>query len=88
MNNNLQVLIRSCTELGAVSVIEQLGLHSGEMSHRKARDIYGKWFEDAVKDGRLHPCRVEEGEKGRRMFRVVDILNLKVYDASRADLTL
>lgn len=84
--NNLERLIQTCVELGSAKTIEALGLSSGEISQRKARDIYGKWFVDADRDGRILPCHIEEGKSGTRKYRVVDILALKAQDAARAEL--
>lgn len=86
MNKNLQTLITTCISIGTAQTLETLGIHSGEMSMRKARDTYGKWFTDAVSNDRLRPCRVENGKSGTRWFRVVDILALKADDAARAEL--
>lgn len=83
---NLETLIQSCIELGSARTLECLGVSSGEVSQRKARDVYGKWFVDADRTGRIRPCRVEDGRAGTRWYRVVDILALKVADAARAEL--
>lgn len=79
-------VIDNAAAMGAASVLEQLGLTPGEISQRRARDTYGKWFADAVASGRLHPCRIEDGHAGTRWFRVVDILALKTKDAARAEI--
>ena len=86
MNNNTQRLIQMSVELGTASALEALGIHSGELSQNKATDVYHKWFTDAVKAGRIHPCRVEDGGRGTKYYRVVDILKLKVDDAAKAEL--
>lgn len=86
MNENLERLISTCVELGTAKTLETLGISSGEISQRKARDVYHKWFLDADKAGRIRPCRVEDGKFGTRWYRVVDILALKAYDAARAEL--
>lgn len=86
MNNNLEILITTCVELGTAKTLETLGISSGEISQRKARDTYHKWFMDADKAGRIRPCRIEEGKAGTRWYRVVDILALKAQDAARAEL--
>lgn len=86
MSNNLEILISTCVELGTAKTLETLGLSSGEISQRKARDVYHKWFVDADKAGRIRPCRVEDGRAGTRYYRVVDILALKAADAARAEL--
>lgn len=83
---NLETLIQTCIELGSAKTIETLGLSSGEISSRKARDTYHKWFLDAEREGRIRPCRVEDGRCGTRYYRVVDILALKAQDAARAEL--
>lgn len=86
MSRNLEILIQTCVELGSAKTLETLGLSSGEISQRKARDIYGKYFTDADREGRIRPCRVENGKCGTRWYRVVDILSLKAQDAVRAEL--
>ena len=86
MATNLEILILTCVELGSAKTLETLGLTSGEISQRKAKDVYGKYFTDADRDGRLRPCRVEDGRCGTRWYRVVDILSLKAQDAARAEL--
>ena len=59
MNKNLQTLMTTCISIGTAETLVTLGIHSGEISMRKARDVYGKWFIDAVNNGRLFPCRVD-----------------------------
>lgn len=86
MATNLEILIQTCVELGSAKTIETLGLSSGEISQRKARDTYHKWFMDADREGRIRPCRIENGGRGTRYYRVVDILSLKAMDAARAEL--
>ena len=86
MNKNLQTLMTTCISIGTAQTLVLMGVHSGEISMRKARDVYGKWFMDAVNDGRLFPCRVENGRAGTRWFKVTDILALKAADAARAEL--
>jgi hypothetical protein len=68
--------------------MEQMGIHSGEISMRQAKKTYGKWFLDAISRDRLHPCRVESGRAGTRWYRVVDILALKVEEGAKAELKL
>lgn len=88
MASNLERLIQTCIELGSAKTIETLGLSSGEISQRKARDTYKKWFVDADREGRIHPCRIESGKAGTRWYRVVDILALKAQDAAQAELII
>lgn len=88
MQTNLEILINTAVELGSARTMELLGVTSGEISQRKAKDTFGKYFVDAVLRGRLHPCRIGDGKSGTRYYRVVDILALKTKDAARAELTL
>lgn len=84
--SNLETLIQTCIELGSARTMETLGISSGEISQRRARNVYGKYFMDAEKAGRIRPCRVEDGRTGTKWYRVVDILSLKARDAARAEL--
>lgn len=86
--DNLERLIQTCVEVGTARTLEALGVTSGEISQRKARDTYGKWFTEADKAGRIRPCRVDNGVRGTRHYRVVDILELKVKDSVRAEIKL
>lgn len=86
--DNLERMIQTCVELGTAKTLETLGVSSGEISQRKARDTYGKWFVDADRAGRIRPCRIDEGKRGTRHYRVVDILQVKVQDSVRAELKL
>ena len=85
---NLQSLIQDCISLGTASTLEQLGIHSGELSMRQAKKTYGKWFQDCIARDRIFPCRVENGRAGTRFYRVVDILALKVEDDAKMELKL
>ncbi len=84
----LEQLVQSAAAQGAAQVIETLGLSAGEISQRKARDTYGKWFTDAEKSGRIRPARVDNGRNGTRHYRVVEIQELRTADLMRAELKL
>lgn len=86
--NTLEELVKTAAAMGAAQVLETLGLTAGEISQRKARDIYGKWFADAEKAGRIHPSRVDNGRNGTRHYRVVTIQELRTADLMRAELQL
>lgn len=81
-------LIETASALGAARTIEALGLSAGELSQRQAVKTYGKWFADAVRQGRIAPARIEDGHAGTRYYRVVDILKLKTADAAQAQLII
>lgn len=86
--SNLEDLVKSAAAMGAAQVLETLGITAGEISQRKARDTYGKWFIDAERSGRIRPVRIDEGKNGTRHYRVVDIQELKTADHFRAQLQL
>lgn len=82
----LHNLIQSACQLGATQAMVDLGVTAGELSYRKARTVYGKWFMDAAAEGRIYPCRVEEGKCGTKYYSVPEILALKVADYSKCEL--
>ncbi|MBR0246034.1 MAG: hypothetical protein IJQ61_06170 [Bacteroidales bacterium] len=84
--SNLEELVKSAAATGAAMVLETLGITAGEISQRKARDTYGKWFTDAERAGRIRPARVDNGKNGTRHYRVVDIQELRTKDLMRAEL--
>lgn len=73
---------------GVAEALRALGVSSGEISQAQARQLYGKWFREAVDEGRLRPCRVGTGKTSTKWFRVSDILTLKSADAERAAIQL
>lgn len=81
----LENLISAAFAQGAVWADVTAGRHSGELSARQARKVYGKWFTTAVNEGRLHPARVEDK---RHIYSVQEILALKVKEAARAEMNL
>ena len=85
---NLERLVQSAAAMGAAQVLETLGLTAGEISQRKARTTYGKWFTDAENAGRIRPSRVDNGKNGTRHYRVVTIQELRTADLMRAELQL
>ena len=86
--NVLEEMVKSAAAMGAAEVLETLGLSAGEISQRKARDTYGKWFTDAERAGRIRPARVDNGRNGTRHYRVVEIQELRTADLMRAHLQL
>lgn len=86
--SNLEELVKSAAATGAAMVLETLGITAGEISQRKARNTYGKWFTDAERAGKIRPTRVDNGRNGTRHYRVVDIQELRTKDLMRAELQL
>ena len=85
---NIERIVESAAAMGAAKALETLGLTAGEISQRKARSTYGKWFADAEKAGRIRPSRVYDGKNGTRHYRVVEIQELRTADLIRAELQL
>jgi hypothetical protein len=83
---NIDVLIKTCVELGSAKTLEALGISSDEISRNKAISVYGRYFVTAEKQGRINPVRIGKGRNGRKYYRVEDILSLKAHDALRAEL--
>ena len=81
-------IITTIAEEAVVRALTTLGISSGEISQRKARDLYGKWFMDAVNSGKIRPCRVDNGHAGTKHFRIADILTLKANDLAQAEIIL
>ena len=81
--STLEQLVQSAAAMGAAQVLETLGITAGEISQRKARDTYGKWFTDAEKAGRIRPARIDNGRNGTRHNRVVTIQELRTADLLR-----
>lgn len=83
---NLERVIATAAELGAVKAMMALGVTSGEVSSRQAEQTYGKWFKGAVAAKRLRPVRIGEGRTGTRWYSVTDILALRASDEARAEI--
>ena len=85
---NLEAIVHDAAALGAAQLAETLGLSAGEISQRKARRLYGKWFDDAEQAGRITPAHIDAGPNGTRHYRVVEVLEVRVADRMRAELQL
>lgn len=79
-------IIQDIAQCAAAQVMEALGVSSGRISQTQAEEVYGKWFREAVKAGRLKPVSVGVGRNGRRQYAVRDILALRAEDAARSDI--
>lgn len=69
--------IKAHTAMTVLMTLEQLGLANAEISERKARQIYGKFFTENVANGRLRPARRATGKTATKWYRVTDILALR-----------
>lgn len=88
MTAPLQRLIATAVEIGYQRGLENTGHVSGEVSHNKARALYGSWFVDAVKAGKVRPVRIGDGRTGRHTYRIHDILMARLIDEAGAELQL
>lgn len=86
--DNLERIVKEAAQMGAAQALETLGITAGEISQRKARATYGKWFTDAERAGRLRPSRIDSGKNGTRHYRVVAIQELRTADLVRAEIQL
>lgn len=80
---DIQRIISSAMEAGATAALIKAGLRNPLISQRQAEKQYGKWFIEAVKSGKLHPCKV--GER-TRWFSVNEVNAMIVADTARAEI--
>ena len=84
---DLFTLIRTAAELGASEALRKAGQTSGEISQKEAQRIYGRYFTEAVKAGRLHPVAQGPARNSKKSYKVADILALKASDQAAAIIT-
>ena len=80
---DIQRIISASMEAGATAALIKAGLTNPLISQRQAEKTYGKWFSEAVKDGRIFPCKV-----GNRIkwYSVNEINAMLVADTARAEI--
>lgn len=79
-------IIQDIVACATVATMEALGVTSGHISQRKAEEVYGSWFKEMVRRGKLKPSSVGDGKNGTRRYSVRDILALRAEDKSKASL--
>lgn len=79
-------MIQSWIAVGAAEALRLAGVTDGEISERKARNTYGKWFTDAVASGRIRPVRIGTGKTSTKHYRITDILAYKAECYTPAEL--
>jgi hypothetical protein len=80
---DIQRIISASMEAGATAALIKAGLANPLTTQRQAEKTYGKWFSEAVKAGRLHPCKVGERVK---WYSVNEINAMLVADTARAEI--
>lgn len=70
-------------EAGATAALIKAGLANPLTTQRQAEKTYGKWFSEAIKSGRLHPCKVGNRVK---WYSVNEINAMLVADTARAEI--
>lgn len=83
---HIESIIAHSVALGEALALKTYGIVSGEKTYRQALAVYGRWFSEAVKAGRLAPVRVTTDVHGKartQYYRVEDILALKVKEAAK-----
>ena len=78
--------LKNVATYGATEALRLAGLASGEISQNQAMKVYKTWFTEAVKKGRIRPCRMGSGISGTKWYLVSDILQLKEKDLKQAEL--
>lgn len=76
--------VQDIAAAAAASVLEALGIQSGEMCRRQVGRVYGSWAVQAIRDGRLKG----RNAGGKIMYRVADILALRAADYAAAEVQL
>lgn len=83
---DIQRTISAAMEAGATAALIKAGLLNPLISHRQAEKVYGTTFTQAVKFGRLRPCKIGEGKSGTRWYSVNEINALIVADTAQAEI--
>lgn len=78
--------VSTCCEAAVNAFAVRNGMTSGEVSSRKAVELYGKWFKEAVAKGRLFPCRVGDGANSTKWYSIEQILRLRAEDEAPAEI--
>lgn len=74
--------------LAVATTLVQMGAASGELTYAAATRVYGTWFTNAVKTGKLQPIRMGSGRGATRWFSVADILAYKAAELEMAHIVL
>lgn len=83
---NIQRIISASVEAGATAALIKAGLTNPLISQRQAEKTFGKWFANAVKDGKIYPCKIGEGSHATRWYSVNEINALLLTDITAADI--
>lgn len=86
--NLLKQQKRTEITLAVNTALTQLGLTSGELTYAAALKVYGQWFANAVKNGRITPIRLGEGRTPTKWYSVADILAYKAAELEEAQIIL
>lgn len=78
--------LREAIAAGGIEALRQVGITSGEISKSDARKNYGRWFSDAVKDGRLKPSRMGRTKSSTQWFSVAEILALQASERTEGSI--
>ncbi|MCQ2116656.1 MAG: hypothetical protein MJY76_00750 [Bacteroidales bacterium] len=68
--------------MAVVATMTRLGAISGELTYAEAYRLYGRWFANAAKDGKILPSRI--GATGKpRWYSISDILATKAAELEK-----
>ena len=90
-NNTLNLqkqLKRTEISLAVTTAMTQMGLSSGELTYSAATKVYGQWFVNAVRNGRIEPSRIGNGKTATKWFSIADILAYKAVEIENAQVIL
>ena len=79
---------RTEISLAVNTALTQLGITSGELTYAGALKVYGQWFANAVRNGRIAPIRFGEGKTPTKWYSVADILAYKAVELEEAQVIL
>lgn len=78
--------LREAIAAGGIEALRQVGITSGEISKSDARKNYGRWFSDAVREGRLKPSRMGRTKSSTQWFSVAEILALQASERTEGSI--
>lgn len=86
--NYTRDILQDVARLGALSALESLGISAGEISQRKARKVYGKWFKEMEEAHKILPVRGGSGRTGTIWYSVSDIIALRTSQKINAQILI
>ena len=91
--NNIAYICKKTMNMENTSLNLQKQLKRTEISLAVTTDtaavkVYGQWFANAVRNGRIEPSRIGNGRTATKWFSIADILAYKAVEIENAQLIL